>query len=99
MNFPPLPSAIWSSSVRKAFNKLNNIYSTAAAYIESGSVESHRLEQYAVSVAGEGFKLLLLLEEHAEAEGIPANWLQRAANAYVELFVLLDENMRAAAGA
>jgi len=97
---PPLPATEtpWSPNVRNAFLQLNSIYSTASAYLESGSVEPHHLDHYATAVVGDAFPLLLLLDECAEEEGLNLSWLENVSNLYVELLVLLDENLERTKG-
>ena len=78
---------------------MNSIYSTASTYIESGSMEPHRLGQYATAVVGDAFPLLLLLDGSAEAESLNLlSWLESVSNLYVELLVLLDENLERTRG-
>ena len=89
----PATETPWSPIIRNAFSQLNSVYSTASTYLESGSVEPHRLEQYATAVVGDAFPLLLLLDESAEDEGLDLSWLEHVSNLYVELLVLLDENL------
>ena len=95
---PPLPATEtpWSPNIRNAFLQLNSIYSTASAYLESGSVEPHRLDHYATAIVGDAFPLLLLLDECAE--GLNLSWLENVSNLYVELLVLLDENLERTKG-
>jgi len=97
---PPLPATEtpWSPNIRNAFLQLNSIYSTASAYLESGSVEPHRLDHYATAVVGDAFPLLLLLDECAEEEGLNLSWLENVSNLYVELLVLLDKNLERTKG-
>ena len=77
---------------------MNTIYSTASAYLETGSVEPHRLEKYATAVVSDAFPLLLLLDESAEEENLSLHWLEKASNLYMEILVLLDENLEYARG-
>jgi len=94
----PATETPWLPNIRNAFFKLNSIYSTASTYLESGSVELHRLDQYATAVVSDAFPLLLLLDESAEEEGLDLSWLENVSNLYVELLVLLDENLKRTRG-
>jgi len=94
----PATETPWSPNIRIAFLQLNSIYSTASTYLESGSVEPHRLDQYATAVVSDAFPLLLLLDESAEEEGLNLGWLEKVSNLYVELLVLLDENLECTRG-
>ena len=88
VQLPPLPEieTPWSPNIRNAFLHLNTIYSTASAYLETGSVEPHRLDKYAAAVVSDAFPLLLL------------HWFEMVSNLYVEILVLLDENLEHARG-
>ena len=79
VQLPPLPEieTPWSPNIRNAFLHLNTIYSTASAYLETGSVEPHRLDKYAAAVVGDAFPLLLLLDESAEEENLSIRWLEK----------------------
>jgi hypothetical protein len=94
----PATETPWSPNISNAFLQLNSIYSTASTYLESGSVEPHRLDQYATAVVGDAFPLLLLLDESAEEESLNLSWLENVSNLYVELLVLLDENLERTKG-
>jgi hypothetical protein len=100
VQLPPLPAmeTPWSPNIRNAFLHLNTIYSTASAYLETGSVEPHRLGKYAAAVVSDAFPLLLLLDESAEEENLSLHWLEKVSNLFVEILVLLDENLERARG-
>lgn len=100
VQLPPLPEieTPWSSNIRNAFLHLNTIYSTSSAYLETGSVEPHRLDKYAAAVVSNAFLLLLLLDESAEEENLNLHWFETVSNLYVENLVLLDENLEHARG-
>ena len=100
VQLPPLPAreTPWSPNIRNAFLCLNTIYSTASAYLETGSIEPHRLDIYAAAVTSDAFPLLLLLDESAEDENMSLPWLEKVSNLYVEILVLLDENLERARG-
>ena len=100
VQLPPLPTieTPWSPNIRNAFLLLNTIYSTASTYLETGSIEPHRLDKYAAAVVSYAFPLLLLLDESAEEENLSLDWLEKVSNSYVEILVLLDENLECARG-
>ena len=89
----PLPQSQgpWSVSVRNAYQKLYQIYQTASSYIDSGSVEAHRLEQYGQMIIVEAHPLLFLLTESAESESLPLDWIENTATEFTMLLALVDE--------
>jgi hypothetical protein len=81
----------WSNAVRTAYQKLHQIYQTGSSYIESGSVEAHRLQHYGQAIVEDAFPLLLLLSETADAESIPLEWIENVATEFTALLALVDE--------
>src|SRR5258705_6117157 len=60
MSICPLPQSqrSWSIAVRIAYQKLHQIYQTGFSYVNSGSVEAHRLQQYGHAIIADAFPLL-----------------------------------------
>lgn len=91
LSLSPLPQGPWSVSVRNAYQKLFQIYQTTSSYVDSGSVEAHRLEQYRQMIIVEAHPLLLLLAESAESESLPLYWIENIATEFTMLLALVDE--------
>lgn len=100
MSLSPLPirNTPWSAAVLSAYQKLNQIYQTASVYVDSDGLEAHRLQQYGTAIITDAYPLLLLLEESAEDESIPNQWIQDAATQFTELLCLVDEHWTSAEG-
>jgi hypothetical protein len=81
----------WSIAIRNAHQKLHQIYYTGHSYVNSGSVEGHRLQQYGQAVIAEAYPLLLLLSETAESEGLPTQWIENVSTDFTALLALIDE--------
>ena len=81
----------WSSAVRTAYQKLYQIYQMGYSYVNSRSVEVHRLEQYGQAVIEEAYPLLLLLSETAESETLPLQWIEDVSTEFTTLLALIDE--------
>ena len=92
MSIPPLPHSQrpWSVAVNAAYQKLYQIYHTGISYVNSGSVEAHRLHQYGQMIIVDAFPLLLLLTETAESESLPLEWIDNVANEFTALLDLID---------
>ena len=101
MSISPLPQYVtqtpWSIAVRNAHQKLHQIYYTGSSYLNSGSVEGHRLQQYGLMIVNEAYPLLLLLSETASSEGIPLEWIKNVATEFTTLLAMIDETWMSAA--
>jgi hypothetical protein len=95
MPLPYLPQSQnpWSASVRQAYQKLSQIYETAESYINSGGLETHRLDHYRRSIIEDAYPIVTLLGETAESESIPQEleWVEGIANMFTTLLNLLWE--------
>lgn len=100
MSLSSLPESIspWSPNIRNAYRELSSNYTTIFGYLETGSVELHRLKQYCAILMTTVFPLLLLLEKSAEEENLPLSWLEDTANKFVELMTRLDDQLKIASG-
>jgi hypothetical protein len=98
MPLPSLPRSQkpWSIAVRTAYQKLHQIYQTGSSYINSGSVEAHRLQQYGQAIVADAYPLLLLLTKTAEPESLPLEWVENAATEFTALLALVDETWMSA---
>jgi hypothetical protein len=98
MPLSPLPQSQrpWSISVQNAYQKLYQIYPTGSSYIDIGSIEIHRLQQYGDMIIFNAFPLVLLLTESAEAEAIPVEWIEQVATEFTALLELIDEQWMSA---
>ena len=98
MSLPPLPHSQrpWSIALQTAYQKLYHIYHTGFSYINSGSVEAHRLQQYGQMIIVDAYPLLLLLTETAEFESLPLEWIENAATEFTALLTLIDERWMSA---
>jgi len=92
MSIPSLPQSErpWSIAVHTAYQKLHQIYHTGSSYINSGSVEAHRLQQYGEMVIVDAYPLLLL-SETARLEGLPLEWINNVLTDFTALLALIDE--------
>jgi hypothetical protein len=92
MSIPPLPQSQrpWSVAAKAAYQKLYQVYHTGISYVNSGSVEAHRLQQYGQMIIVDAFPLLLLLTETAESESIPLEWIDNVATEFTALLALID---------
>jgi hypothetical protein len=61
------------------------------SYVNSGSIEVHRLGQYGQAVIEEAYPLLLLLSETAESETLPLQWIEDISTDFTTLLALIDE--------
>ena len=98
MSFSPLPHSQrpWSIAVRTAYQKLHQIYHTGSSYVNSGSVEAHRLQQYGQAIIDDAYPLLLLLTDTAESESLPLEWIENIATEFTALLALLDDRWASA---
>jgi hypothetical protein len=87
----PQSNRPWSIAIRNAHQKLHQIYCTGYSYVNSGSVEVHRLQQYGQAIISEAYPLLLLLSETAESEGVPTQWIDQVSTDFTALLALIDE--------
>ena len=92
----PQSNRSWSIAIRNAHQKLHQIYSTGYSYVNSGSVEVHRLQQYGQAIISEAYPLLLLLSETAESEGLHTEWIEQISTDFTALLVLIDETWMSA---
>lgn len=93
MSLPPLPHSPrpWAIALQTAYQKLCQIYHTGFSYINSGSVEAHRLQQYGQMIIVDAYPLLLLLTETAEFESLPLEWIENVATEFTALLALINE--------
>ena len=93
MSISPLPQSqrSWSIAVRTAYQKLYQIYQTGYSYVNSGSVESHRLQQYGQAIITDAYPLLLLLTNTAESEHLPLQWIEEVSTEFTALLAVIDE--------
>jgi hypothetical protein len=93
MPLSPLPQSErpWSIAVHTAYQKLYQIYDTGSSYINGGNIEAHRLQQYGNAIIVDAYPVLLLLNESAEAESIPPEWIEQLATEFTTLLELIDE--------
>ena len=98
MSLSPLPltQRPWSIAVRSAYQKLYQIYHTGSSYVNSGSLEAHRLQQYGQAIIVDAYPLLLLLTETAESEFLPLEWIENIATEFTALLALVDERWMSA---
>lgn len=89
-SLPPAPQP-WPVSVQNANRQLQQIYQTAASYIESESLEAHRLQQYGNAIMSDAYSLLLLMEASSEAGSPLREWVESAANEFTELLALVND--------
>ena len=87
MPLSPLPPSErpWSISVHAAYQKLYHIYHTGSSYIDVGNIEAHRLQQYGNAIIADAYPLLLLLNESAESESLPPEWIEQLATEFTEV--------------
>ena len=99
MSLPLLPHSqrSWSIAVQTAYQKLYQIYHTGFSYVNSGSVEAHRLQQYGQMIIVDVYPLLLLLTETAESESLPLEWIEDVATEFTALLDLIDGRWMSAA--
>ena len=86
----------WSLAVRNAYQQLQQTYLTGSSYVESGSVEAHRLQQYGNTIITDAYPILLLLTESAEFETLPLVWIENIATEFSTLLTLIDEKWKSA---
>jgi hypothetical protein len=89
----PQSNRSWSIAVRTAYQKLecHQIYYTGSSYVNSGSIEAHRLQHYGQAIISDAYPLLLLLSETAESEGLPLQWIENVSADFMALLALIDE--------
>ena len=93
MPLSPLPNSLrpWSVAILNAYQKLHHIYQTASYYMDSGSIEAHRLQQYGNAIISDAYPLLVLLEELAESESLPHSWIEDVSTEFTALLALIDD--------
>ena len=93
MSISPLPQSqrSWSIAVCSAYQKLQQIYQTGFSYVNSGSVEAHRLQQYGQAIIADAYPLLLLLSDTAESENLPLQWIEDTSTEFTALLARIDE--------
>ena len=98
MPLSPLPQSQkpWSIAVRNAYHTLYQIYHTGSSYIETGNVEAHRLQQYGNTIIMEAYPVVLLLNESAESESLPLEWIEHIATEFTALFEVIREHWTSA---
>ena len=98
MPLSPLPQSQkpWSIAVRNAYHTLYQIYHTGSSYIETGNVEAHRLQQYGNTIIMEAYPVVLLLNESAESESLPLEWIEHIATEFTTLFKVIREHWTSA---
>jgi hypothetical protein len=87
----PHSNGPWSIAVRTAYQKLHQVYYTGSSYVNSGSIEAHRLQHYGQAIITDSYPLLLLLSETAESEGLPLEWIENVSADFTALLALIDE--------
>jgi hypothetical protein len=87
----PQPQRSWSIAVCSAYQKLQQIYQTGFSYVNSGSVEAHRLQQYGQAIIADAYPLLLLLCDTAESENLPLQWIEDTSTEFTALLAQIDE--------
>src|SRR5260370_717583 len=99
MSISPLPHSEGprSIAVHTAYRQLQQIYHTGSSYLNSRSVEAHRLQQYGHMIITDAYPLLLLLSETASSEGVPLDWVENVATEFTALLALIDETWVSAA--
>jgi hypothetical protein len=98
MPLSPLPQSQkpWSIAVQNAHQTLYQIYHTRSSYIETGSVEAHRLRQYGNAIIVEAYPVVLLLTESAESESLPLEWIEQVADEFTALLAVIQEHWTSA---
>jgi hypothetical protein len=93
MLLSPLPPSQrpWSISVLNAYQQLYQIYQTGSSYVELGSMETHRLQQYGETIISNAYPVLLLLTDSAASESLPMEWIENVAAEFTALLALIDE--------
>jgi hypothetical protein len=86
----------WSLAVRSAYQQLYQIYLTGSSYVDSGSVEAHRLQQYGNTIITDAYTLLLLLTDSANFKFLPMEWIENIATEFTTLLALINEKWKSA---
>lgn len=87
----PMSQRPWSIAVQDAYQILHQNFGTAESYLESGSLEAHRLRNYGTSIIENAYPLLLLLSETADSESLPIEWVETIAREFTDLLALIEE--------
>jgi hypothetical protein len=105
MSLLPLPSITPSGShlarspdVTRALDTLRQLYFTATSILKSGGFQRQRLRAHQDLLLQTRFPLLATLEEVAETESIPTEWLYDTAGKFSALLLELLEAERAVDG-
>ena len=98
MPLSPLPQSQrpWSIVVQNVYQQLYQIYVTGSSYIDMGSIEGHRLQQYGNAIIVDAYSLLLLLTDSAESESMPLEWIEEVATDFTTLLKRMDEQWMSA---
>ena len=98
MPLSPLPQSQkpWSIAVQNDYHTLYQIYHTGSSYIETGNIEAHRLQQYGNTIIMEAYPVVLLLNESAESESLPLEWIEHIATEFTALFEVIREHWTSA---
>ena len=98
MPLSPLPQSQkpWSIAVQNAYHTLYQIYHTGSSYIETGNIEAHCLQQYGNTIIMEAYPVVLLLNESAESESLPLEWIEHIATEFTALFEVIWEHWTSA---
>lgn len=93
MPLSPLPQSPkpWSIAVQNAYQTLYQIYHTGSSYVETGSVETHRLQQYGNKIIMEAYPVVILLTESAESESLPLEWIEQISTEFTTLLEVIQE--------
>jgi hypothetical protein len=98
-DLPELPEDIpWSPSVLAAYEILHNATTRAASLLQYGLHDPLRLKLCIEVLHNDAFPLLVALENSAEAENIPQEWLIACANCIVGYANALDSALQNAQG-
>ena len=97
MPLSPLPESQkpWSIAVWNAYPTLYQIYHTGSSYIETGNVEAHCL-QHGNTIIMEAYPVVILLNESAEYESLPLEWMEHIATEFTALFKVIQEHWTSA---
>lgn len=100
MSLRALPdvSVPWPVSVQNAYHQLYQIYQTASSYVNTESLESHRLQQYGNAIITDAYNILLLMETSTRGNSPLREWIEVAAGQFTELLTLVNELWTSAQG-
>lgn len=80
----PLPvcDLPWSSNVSQSFQILSDIFRNATTVLTHENYNTHHIQYHGETVANDVLPLLFAIEASASQEGVPADWLQAAAEQF-----------------